>query len=371
MSQNFVGLLKSTLVCSVLVYLSVSCTGPRKPVFTPGYEAPQNSITVMTYNVENLFDTQHDEGKNDETYLPLVVKGEKVKARCRLSNNAEFRATECMTKDWNDKVVAKKMRRLSDVLRQVKGGKGPDILLVQEVENRRVLEQFRTEHLSDLGYQPAILVEGPDERGIDVGLLTKLPVVDPVNYHDLKFTPTAELPAEKISATRGILEVTVRLPDETLMTVLVVHLPSQGSPTESRRQSLAKINKIKESLPKDRLVVVGGDFNISSSEENSQKLLTTQMMDKWGVSHFIGCNNCPGTYFYPREQQWSFFDVFLLSPNLLEEGAGPWKVITQSIRIENNSVYQSNKFGSPARFDERKKDGVSDHWPIAFEIIKR
>ena len=27
-------------------------------------------MKIMTYNVENLFDTQHDEGKNDFDFLP-------------------------------------------------------------------------------------------------------------------------------------------------------------------------------------------------------------------------------------------------------------------------------------------------------------
>ena len=31
-------------------------------------------ISVMTYNLENLFDTLHDKGKEDWTYLPLAVK---------------------------------------------------------------------------------------------------------------------------------------------------------------------------------------------------------------------------------------------------------------------------------------------------------
>ena len=33
------------------------------------------SFTVMTYNVENLFNTTHDEGKDDWAYLPKASKG--------------------------------------------------------------------------------------------------------------------------------------------------------------------------------------------------------------------------------------------------------------------------------------------------------
>ena len=34
--------------------------------------AYKRSFSVMTYNLENLFDTIHDEGKEDYTFLPLM-----------------------------------------------------------------------------------------------------------------------------------------------------------------------------------------------------------------------------------------------------------------------------------------------------------
>ncbi|MCB0371098.1 MAG: hypothetical protein KDD45_17185, partial [Bdellovibrionales bacterium] len=36
--------------------------------------AKKNDFSVMTYNVENLFDNQHDIGKQDQTYLPISQK---------------------------------------------------------------------------------------------------------------------------------------------------------------------------------------------------------------------------------------------------------------------------------------------------------
>jgi hypothetical protein len=63
--------------------------------------------------------------------------------------------------------------------------------------------------------------------------------------------------------------------------------------------------------------------------------------------------------------------VLLISPNMMGNGDAPWVVVPESFRIENNSLYQTNRYGSPARFDENRKDGVSDHWPVALEIIKR
>ena len=55
--------------------LLVACVGRDAP--------PAPAVTIMTFNVENLFDTQHDEGKDDYTYLPLRAKDNAAhRARC-------------------------------------------------------------------------------------------------------------------------------------------------------------------------------------------------------------------------------------------------------------------------------------------------
>ena len=52
-----------------------------------------------------------------------------------------------------------------------------DILTFQEVENKEVLQRFVNVHLKELGYSSVILEEGLDQRGIDVALVTRLPVL--------------------------------------------------------------------------------------------------------------------------------------------------------------------------------------------------
>jgi hypothetical protein len=245
-----------------------SCITKPAPLFEPSahYKPDENAITIMSYNVENLFDTEDDVGKKDETYLPLAKKNERVKAACRVGSRGYY-LEQCLTMDWSEAKLARKLERLTDVLKKVRSGKGPDVLILQEVENINVLEIWRKQYLAEFNYKPAILLEGPDERGIDVGVLTRLEVVGKPKLHIAKFVANKNLKKEDISETRGILETTLKLDDGSLLTVLAVHLPSQSNPSEMRKQSLENINKIKSKLPKDRLVVVGGDFNISSDEE--------------------------------------------------------------------------------------------------------
>jgi endonuclease/exonuclease/phosphatase family metal-dependent hydrolase len=359
------------IIGSVL-FLSIlsSCVNAPKPVFSKGYEPEKQSVTVMTYNVENLFDTENDPNKNDEAFLPLETKGESVKAACRAENDTDYRVEQCISGDWDEHRLKLKMKRLAHVIRQVKGGRGPDVLILEEVENQAVVERWRKEYLADLGYKPAIVLEGPDERGIDVGFLTKLDIEGEPKLHLQKFVTNEKL--KEIRPTRGILEVTVKLPDGSLLTVFGVHFPSQGGPNELRRQALLRVNELQSTLPPGRMSMVAGDFNITSVEEFKERYTSKLMQPTWGVSHKLGCNDCPGTYYYGRDRSWSFFDIILLSKNMLNDGDGPWKVLPESIRLENNSKYQMNpRTGGPGRFNHRGSRGVSDHWPIALEIVTR
>jgi hypothetical protein len=52
-------------------------------------------------------------------------------------------------------------------------------------------------------------------------------------------------------------------------------------------------------------------------------------------------------------------------------GASPWRVDEKSIAVVNDSRYQTNRFHSPARFDEYNPVGVSDHYPIMGRIVRR
>ncbi len=99
-------------------------------------------ITLMTFNVENLFDTIDDPGKNDATYLPLASKQSAAhKAGCAEIDNDYWRE-QCLYWDWNEEVVTTKLGRLARVIRQVSNGRGADIIAFQEVENVRILERL-------------------------------------------------------------------------------------------------------------------------------------------------------------------------------------------------------------------------------------
>jgi hypothetical protein len=319
----------------------------------------------MTFNVENLFDTVDDPGKDDKAYLPIGMKQSPTHiAACKEIKVPGWR-DECLNLDWNPEVLDKKLAAIAAAIRQVDGG--PGIIAFQEVEHASLLERLRTEHLADLGYQPAILVEGADERGIDVGFLSKLPSTAPAILHPLRFPGYGKREAD----TRGILAATFRLPDGSELTAFAVHFPAPFHPTEMRELAYAHLNELRDALPADRAVIAAGDFNTTSTETAATGILDRLVRPRWVIAHEAGCDGCRGTYYYARDDNWSFLDMILYSP--ARRTKATWAIRADSVEVANAVAAQRTRDGTPARFDSGAGTGVSDHWPlvIRFEATQK
>lgn len=327
-------------------------------------------ISIMSFNVENLFDTIDDPNTEDETYLPLKAKknNPEIDMRCQRLRRDYWRE-QCLNTNWTERRLKRKMHRLADVIRKANDKKGADVIVMPEVENVEILERLRTEYLSDLYPEPALLIEGPDTRGIDVGILTRLKAKSQPKLHVMQFKANEKLKEEDIRPTRGILEVELALPTGESLFVFGVHFPSQGAPTENRRQALAQLTELMKSKPQDSFVVAAGDFNITR-DENAEHGYFTDLHEKQNmiVSHFVGCKGCRGTHYFHPKRSWSFLDTIIFAGRFTDANS-PWQLDKNSIHIFNKSIYQVNRFGSPARFGMgNTKEGVSDHWPILADI---
>ena len=227
-------------------------------------------VTIMTFNVENLFDNVDDPGKDDRTYLALADKQTpEHRAACAGIEVDRWRE-QCLDWDWSDAVIEKKLAVVAGVILQVGDGRGPDIIALQEVENLGILERLRTEYLADAGYAPGILIEGDDRRGIDVAFLTRLELAEPARLHRIDFTGAGE---DRVYDTRGILEATFVRPDGTLLTGYSVHFPAPFHPTEMREAAYRALNALRAQLPSDRDAFAAGDFNTTSVEDRQKDML--------------------------------------------------------------------------------------------------
>ncbi|MGE3681865.1 MAG: endonuclease/exonuclease/phosphatase family protein [Bdellovibrionales bacterium] len=363
-----------SLLAFVLCGALSACVSPRRRLdissLTPWGTRAANKVSLLTFNVENLFDLKDDPEKNDETFLPLALKNASpaLQNKCRVQNDSSYRQSECLEYDWSRAAYNRKLSRITDVVAQVNEGWGPDILILQEVENREVLEDWRKIHLSRMGYHTISHAEGPDERGIDVAVISRLPLVKGPVLHPVDFSNVHGIDPKTIRPTRGILETHLQLPGGDRLAVFAVHFPSQGAPTELRKVAVETLLNVTRQMPPGTHVVTGGDFNITAREEWTQKYFRDLISRHFEVSHLVGCAKCAGTTYYKDNNSWSFFDVLLFSKDLAP-GSGGWEVDRNSIRVVNSSVYQMSRFGTPARFDGgRGPVGVSDHWPMYAEI---
>ncbi len=322
-----------------------------------------DSITLMSFNVENLFDTKKDPHKDDSTYLPIDLKKNKYhKKKCKKIKRKKWR-NQCIHWDWNESVLEEKLKRIAHSITQIKSPIGPDILCLQEIENLNVLNQLNNNYLNSSNYTP-LLIEGNDARGIDVAFLTRLKIINKPILHPIAFDSISK---KVLRDTRGILESHFKLPNGDTLIGFCVHFPAPFHPQYFREQALAFLNQLlKDRLKQTPYVFAAGDFNITSTEDSKFQVHKKLISPHWVSAEKIGCKNCLGTNYYPPKKEWSFLDKILLSKNFMNPN--DWTVIVESIQIANQGPHQSTNKNTPAAFEPKEPTGVSDHWPLILTI---
>ena len=194
-------------------------------------QAPQVSqeppaIRMLSWNIENFFDRWDDPYRRDQITKPAYASDAR-------------------------------MERVAKVLQAFDA----DVVALQEVENRWHLEQFVDKYLGDMGYE-VVHFEGNDTRGIDVALLSRIPLGEVTSYRHIRFKDSK---GKEQHFRRDLLRVRVEGNFQT--DVYVVHLKSQWGDEvadvvrESESAAILKIiqGEIKKN-PAYRGVVCG-DFN--------------------------------------------------------------------------------------------------------------
>lgn len=316
---------------------------------------------VGFYNLENLFDTCHDEGKNDYEYL---------------ANG---------TNKWNAMKYESKLANMSRVLAEM----GTDLLKnigcaiigVSEVENARAL--------SDLVAQPALAarnfkfchVEGPDRRGVDCGLLYNPRFFEP---KDVNLYPYVQkLEKDSGFVTRGFLTVKGSLAGDDIA-VIVCHLPSRAATSFYRELGAEQVRHLKDSLiaaEPNLKVIVMGDMNDDPMDPSMAKSLRARkkiadvksgdMFNPWWKTLADG----NGTIKY--DGGYNLFDQIILSPQLLNpEGNKDFstlKYVKHQIFSREYMLQQEGKFkGYPKRTFSGGVwlNGFSDHLPSIVYLAK-
>jgi endonuclease/exonuclease/phosphatase family metal-dependent hydrolase len=173
-----------------------------------------------------------------------------------------------------------------------------DILGIVEAEDRPSLVRFNDELLGNR-YRHAMLVDGNDERGIDVGIMTR------ANFKILSICSNVD--AEDNVGTifsRDCPQYAVETPDGTVVHILVNHFKSQsGGGGSKRRRQAAKVREIADGLiDKGEHVIVMGDLNEGprTGETQAQNLAglydnDSSLIDCYSLNGF-NIGQRPGSY---------------------------------------------------------------------------
>lgn len=333
---------KLVLMVVVAGMISGSCTSQKRML--------HNEYTVLSYNVENLFDTSDDPKVPDEEFLPSAEK------------------------KWNEERYQKKLNDLAKVISGVNPQDAPEIVGLIEVENRAVLEDLiSTQDLKKHKYG-IIHEESPDFRGIDVALIYRPDAFSYLSHETLPVT-FADDPEFK---TRDILHVMGKIKNQTVH-VFVNHWPSRiggDEKTEPKRILAANVlkKKVDEVMASDSKanVVIMGDMNDepvnvslqetlgAKSPETGAKLVNLMMPDD---------QKGEGTYFYSGN--WNMLDNIVVSGEM---------ITGKKVKIENNKgeiyrsewmIFTNNKGAkTPNRtyVGDKYTGGVSDHFPVYFKM---
>lgn len=318
---------------------------------------------VGFYNLENLFDTIDDPNTNDEQFLP---NGSYAWSGMKYKNKLHNLAT----------VIATIGQEVGGVRLQC-----PDILGVSEIENRLVLE--------DLVAQPELQpynfgivhYDGPDRRGVDVGLLYKKDKYRILGSRSVRLYDSLQ----PDFLTRDQLVVSGIYMGDTLH-FIVNHWPSRlgGEKRSSPKREMAArltrriVDSILAVSPQAKIIVTGdlNDDPINKSvvevmrapkEDDYTKLEPGQMFNasyglfKRGV----------GTLCY--RDQWNLFDQMLLTQGLVGKDRSTLKFYGFRIFNDPMLLQKSGRYaGYPLRTHAGGVylNGYSDHFPVYMILIK-
>ena len=318
---------------------------------------------VMFYNLENLFDTINTNGTYDLEFSP---KG---------------------ARQWNSQKYWSKQHNMAYAISQMTTKhtpQGPAIIGVSEVENITVLRDLVRQPELKPWHLQIVHHDGPDRRGIDVGLL-----YNPRYFRVLNVTnQRLRIDGYPEFRTRDQLCVTGLLAGEKV-SVLVNHWPSRlGGQEQSsylREAAAAMARRTIDSLLADdpnQGIIFMGDLNDDPMDASCAKVL--------GGKRDIKDVKEPGDVYNPwwekldkgigtlaYKGQWNLFDQIVMTQYFTKHYATADKPQLTFLRAEvlNRQFLRTNegdRQGYPLRTYSSGVflNGYSDHFPTQIFLVK-
>ena len=376
-SQAIRSLFLVGILCSAANTFAARPNGPpdSAPAPPPSTSEAPDTLRLVNWNVENLFDTKANQPADPETGK---------------SPDAEF--TPESWRHWTESRYNTKLERLAWVIDRMR----PDVLALQEIENRAVVDDLVRVLGERHGWTFPHIVhrESGDHRGIDLAILSRFPVV-------------AEAWFPK-NGPRGLLGADIDIGGARLV-IYTLHWKSQlgdkATNNAIRRNEAAALRTSilgRLAHDPDAAVVALGDFNENwggpaqtgplGAATNRADALASAAGPADGSQFYNLVGDIPeeqrGTFYWNQSHSWNTLDGIVVSPRMLlpPDRPGPdWRAVpgstfgfaTPEMRWNDgrpNAYRRSRRYASGSGGDkvegETSYTGYSDHFPLV-TVLKR
>lgn len=233
-----------------------------------------------------------------------------------------------------------------------------DVQCLVEVENRETVSNFNSDMLGTQKFPFNILIDGNDPRGIDVGLLSRLPIKNLRTHIFDKEKPQSK----KFIFSRDCLEAELETASGKPLFILCNHFKSKGysaSQADADKRRKIQASRVKEILEsnynlKNDMVVVLGDFNDTPGSNPLKDLLAVPNLFDVLQLKFGGDIEKTYTYFFKKKLQ---IDYILVSK--------PLKDLFTDAGVERRGMFEIDTLsnGAEHRFDTitASSNAASDH----------
>ncbi|MCL2295368.1 MAG: endonuclease/exonuclease/phosphatase family protein [Spirochaetes bacterium] len=356
--------MKSFLRASVFILSVLLLTSFSKCSFFPEEGQPKE-LVIVSYNVFNLF----DDVRNGTEY-------------------PEFDPTNGM---WTSSMYRQRLQNTAKVIAATAPGRGPDIICLQEIENRKVLRDLATIWLKNYSYQ--YYVSADNERSaITTGIISRYPIKRTLNH---------SLFLDDFTNLRIITETVIEIGD-TDFYIFNSHLKSklggveftEAARIKAAEAIAARCREIYRENPRAKIIVTG-DLNVNIDEYiRQERRYLTAIMPLDEMCIFAGEDvlvvtrnrheavlagdsvvfyspwyrwfdegNEVGSFMF--RGSWQTLDHFLLTAPFFN--GRKWEY--SGFRVLNNPELACS-LGYPRRWNNRMQSGYSDHFPIVLYLTR-
>ncbi len=312
-------------------------------------------MRIATFNVENLF-TRY-----------LFARGVNRQSAGRdgfTSEDLRFRVADPLSKQ----LTARTMEAAR-----------ADVFALQEVESLDVLKQFRDRYLGGPDAWPhALVIDGNDQRRIDVGVLSRFPIVHARSWQHLREDGIYVF-------NRDCLEVDIEGPIGRL-TLYINHLKSMRAPNRARGSGRAltrgrrqqQVRAIRQIIterfgpdPSDAPFIVLGDLNDYPEDDHQGRSGIGELVAWDAVENILNR--------LPPEDRWTHY----FSGNRSHPAAYrqlDYLLPSRGLAARNPAPPSVERRGQPTRaqrYGGERFEGIgharpkaSDHCPVVFEVTR-